>query len=530
MVAILALLLAAGFGFRTYDLGAESLGEDEFNKLQTVAEYRQSGVSSRNGEHPFLMKGLQTVSIAASEKINASAAANISEEAALRFPIALFGTFSALLLFFLVSELFGSSIGLVSAALWAVEPLAISFDRVAKEDSLALFFFLLAALLWLKGQTAAETGKANWLRWVWMSAAAFGAMLASKYYLQLFGAAAAYYHAFTRLPGKKWSLGKPRWLRFFMIMGVTVLVLNPPLLLPDTWREMLKFSSEGRVGHDGYEFAGAIYPQKATAWLAGVPWFFYYLLAAVKTSLTTLLFFVPGVIFVFRRKMGDGRFFLFVWLLVFFLPMTVLGGKFLRYFTISEPVLLITAAIGFCFVAKWIADRLPVLERGKAIFQFVLLAAVLVLPVLNSLSVAPHYRLFVNPLGGGMAAAGKYFPHDEFYDASTKDVITAIAARANTGSTVACETPDLFKYYADGAGRTDLSFVSLSDKVKVQELCEGDFIVLTMGRRYFSNADYFVLLKERPPLARTMLMSVVSSEIYELDAQLLAGVHAIAQR
>src|SRR5437868_5636529 len=141
MAVILVLLLAAGFAFRVYDLGAESLGEDEFNKLETVAEYRQNGLSSKNGEHPFLMKGLQAVSIVASEKLNASLATNIPEEAALRFPIALFGTFSALLLFLVVSELFGPSIGLVSAALWAVEPLAISFDRVAKEDSLVLFFF-----------------------------------------------------------------------------------------------------------------------------------------------------------------------------------------------------------------------------------------------------------------------------------------------------------------------------------------------------------------------------------------------------
>jgi len=132
MAVILAVLLAAGLALRVHDLGAESLGEDEFNKLETVAEYRQNGISSKNGEHPFLMKGLQAVSIIASEKLNSSMSANISEEAALRFPVALFGTFSALLLFFFVSELFGSGIGLVSAALWTVEPLAIGFDRVAR--------------------------------------------------------------------------------------------------------------------------------------------------------------------------------------------------------------------------------------------------------------------------------------------------------------------------------------------------------------------------------------------------------------
>ena len=526
---LLAILLAAGLAFRVCALGTESLGEDEFNKLQTVAEYRENGLSSRNGEHPFLMKGLQAVSIITGEKLNASFGANISEEAALRFPIALFGTFSALLLFFLVSEMFGSGVGLVSAALWAVEPMAIGFDRVAKEDSLALFFFLLAAWLWLKGQSAAETGRATWIRWLWLAAAAFGAMLASKYYASLLAVAVAYYHTFNRLPEHKWRIGKQRWLIFFVIMGITLLALNPTLLLPDTWREMMKFSSEGRIGHDSYEYMGVLYQHTATAWLAGVPWTFYYVLAGIKTSLTTLLFFVPGLFLIVRRKMGDGRYFMFFWLWIWYLPFTVLGGKFMRYFTISEPLLLITAAVGFCVVVGWIAGRLPLTAAGKAIFQFLLFAALLVLPIIDSLSAAPHYRLFTNPLGVGAAAAGRGFPHDEFYDASTRDVIAAIAGKARQGAVVACETPGLFQYYAQKRGRSDMVFMPLSDKQKVRELAEGDFIVLTMGRRYFSNDGYFELLKNVPAVADTNIMGAVSSRIYQLDAPTLAGVRAIAQ-
>ena len=75
---------------------------------------------------------------------------------------------------------------------------------------------------------------------------------------------------------------------------------------------MFKFSSEGRVGHDSYEFMGALFTHKASAFLNGVPWTYYYVLASVKTSLSTLIFFVPGVLLLFRRQMGDGRFFLFL--------------------------------------------------------------------------------------------------------------------------------------------------------------------------------------------------------------------------
>ena len=59
----LGILMLLGFALRVNDLGVESLGEDEFNKLQTVEEYRTNGLSGKNGEHPFLMKGLQTVSV-----------------------------------------------------------------------------------------------------------------------------------------------------------------------------------------------------------------------------------------------------------------------------------------------------------------------------------------------------------------------------------------------------------------------------------------------------------------------------------
>ena len=129
--AILCLFLLVGLGLRMNGLGAESLGEDELNKLQTVEEYRNNGLSGKNGEHPFLMKGMQTASISAAERINSSFGTAITEEGALRFPVALFGTFTALLLFFLVKELFGRSIGLITAILWSVEPMAVGFDRIA---------------------------------------------------------------------------------------------------------------------------------------------------------------------------------------------------------------------------------------------------------------------------------------------------------------------------------------------------------------------------------------------------------------
>lgn len=524
-IIILVIFLLIGFALRVNQLGVESLSEDEFNKLQTVEEYRTNGLTGKNGEHPFLMKGLQTVSIASAEKLNGLFSSHISEEAALRFPIALFGTFTVLLLFLFVSQLFGRSVALISAALWAVEPMAVGFDRIAKEDSLVLSFFLLTGLFLIKSQTKAEHGNKNWVRYFLGAGAGYGALMASKYYPFFLSIIAGYYNTFLHVPGKKWDIGKRRWLMFFIVMGVVFLILNPTILLPDTWDEMLKFSSESRVGHDSYEFMGVLYPHKVTDWLAGVPWTFYYVFIAVKTSLVTLALFVIGLPMMFKRKLGDGRFFLLLWAFLWFIPFSVLGGKFTRYFTFAEPLILITAAVGFYFSVKWISERLFSNSPVGAICQIVLFAVFLAAPLSASISVEPHLRLFTNSLGGGMKAAGAFFPHDEFYDTSTRDIIAAIAAEAPAGATVACETLSLFEYYADKNGRNDLNFVSLSEKTAVGRLRVGDFIVLVRGRRYFSNSAYDEYLRNHAsPVAEIDVAGINAALVYRLDGNSLAGI------
>lgn len=527
VAVVLALFLLIGFALRVSDLGVESLGEDELNKLQTVEEYRINGLSGKNGEHPFLMKGLQTLSISAAEKLKDYGGLKIAEEAALRFPVALFGSLTALLIFLLVRELFGQSIALVSAALWSIEPMAVGFDRIAKEDSLVLFFFLLTNLFWIRGQTAAERGGTRWTWFAWAAAAGFAALMATKYYPYMLGITAGYYIIFQYIPATKWRMESVRWLKFFTVMGAAFVILNPTILLPETWLEMLKFSSENRIGHDSYEFMGTLYRNEMSAWLAGVPWTFYFVFAAVKTSLVTLAFFLIGLPVLIRRKMGDGRFFMLFWAGMWLISFTFLGGKFTRYFTLAEPLLLITAAGGFCFLVRSVSGKLAGQKPLAGVFQMIALAVFLAVPVWNSLAVTPHFRMFTNELGGGMAVAGYYFPHDEFYDAGTQSIVSEIVARARPGATVASETPELFVHYARKAGRADLIFISLSEPMKVAGLRPGDFIVLTRGRRYFSNTAYEDYLTDRAaPVAETRIAGVTAATVYQLEAAMPAGIQS----
>lgn len=533
LVGLLIALMLAGFGLRVANLGAESLSEDELNKLQTVNDYRANGLSGRNGEHPFLMKGLQTVTLIAAGKWNEAVRDDwdISEESGLRFPTAMIGTLTILLLFGLFGELFGLSIGLIVAGLWAVDPIAVGFDRIAKEDSFLLFFFLLANFFWIRGQTAAERGNRDWLKYSGLAAIAFGAMLASKYLPHMLAVTPAYYYCFQAIPATKWRMGQSKWLIFFVIMGAAFLVFNPTILIPETWQEMLKFSGEKRIGHDSYEFMGELYRNQLTMWLRGVPASFYYVFILVKTPLITLIFFLIGLPLMFKRKLGDGRYFVFFWAFMWFMPFTVLGGKFTRYFTIAEPLVLLAAAVGFYFVVRWISQNLfDSNPLAAGIFQNAAFLILLLPSIYSSLSVSPHFRLHTNVIGGGTVSAGFYFPHDEFYDTSTREVVAEIVSRARTGAVVANETPSLFEHYAKKAGREDLIFVSLSDKAKVETLQAGDFIVAARGRRYLSNDRYLEYLDSTAPTAEIKAGEISSARIYQLDENSAAEIRNLAQK
>ncbi len=526
-IAMLTLLILVGFGFRATQLGAEGLSEDELNKLRAVEDYRANGLTAANGEHPMLMKAMLTFSIVVAEQWNQLSlvqthpSLNISTEMALRLPGALFGALTSLLIFLVMSELFGTEIGLIAAALWAIDPSGISFNRIAKEDTFFLFFFLLANVFWVRGQRIAESSIGKAEPYYWATAAAFGAMIASKYLVYFLAISVSYYYIFQGIPATRWRMGKRKWLIFFAIMGATFLILNPTILLPGTWHEMRVFAGEKRIGHDGYEFMGTLYRNQVTLWFKGSPWYFYYVFMGVKLSLPVVAAFLVGLPLLFRKRLGDGRFLLLFWLFFWFMPFTVMGGKFTRYFTIALPVVLMTAAIGIHFIAQTLSrfvSRKFENQRLGAYARALVIILALVFPAIAAASVMPHYRLYTNVLGGGWERAGSYFPHDEFYDASIRQAAQEIAARAGNGARIASETPGLVEHYARLAGRSDLISLSLTDHEAMQQFAAKDFVIVARGRRYFSNDEIVKSLQQADtPDIDLSLGRVPSIGIYELD-------------
>ena len=360
LVAALSVLVLAGFGFRVTGLSSEGLSEDELNKLNAVTDYRAHGLTSANGEHPFLMKAALLISVVATDKWNQTSLVaahpelNVPVETSLRLPGALFGALTAVLIFLVASELFGLEVGLISAALWAFDPIAIGFSRIAKEDTFLIFFFLLANVFWLRGQRIAESQPQRRPEpFYWATAAAFGAMFASKYVPPvMLGITVGYNYAFQRIPVTRWVIGKKRYLKFFLVMGIVFLICNPTILLPGTWRAMSNFTSGRSMGHDSYEFMGRLYAHRFQDWLKGEPWYFYLVLMGTKLPILTLLSFPVGLGLLFNRKSGDGRYFLLLWLALWFLAFALPGGKFTRYITSVLPAVMITAAIAVQFMAR----------------------------------------------------------------------------------------------------------------------------------------------------------------------------------
>ena len=520
VITALVVLIVAGFGFRVNGLSAEGLSEDELNKLNAVADYRANGLTGANGEHPMLMKALQAATIIVAEKWNNSSfvaarpANRIAPETALRLPGAIFGALSALLIFLIASELFGVEVALIASALWAFDPMGIGFNRIAKEDTFLLFFFLLANVFWLRGQRVAESTDRNPNKYYWATAASYGAMVASKYLPQLLAISICYYWMFQNLPETRWRLGKKRLLVFFAIMGLVFLILSPTVLLPETWKQMGLFAGGKRISHDGYEFMSRLYPQRIDDWLRGIPVYFYFVFTAVKLPLLTVLGFLVGLPLLFRRKLGDGRYFILVWFMLWAVVFCFPGGKFTRYYTTVLPAVLITSAIGIQWAGRRLADRIVGFNYAPAALALIVIAG----SVVDAVQAAPHFRLFTNWIGGGTSRAGYYFPHDEFYDASMRDVIAEIAARAQPGARVVSESPSLAAYYAEREKRSDLVCVSLSDPEALKQLEVGDFVIVARGRRYFSNDAIVSALRDRAtPIAEVKLGAIPSAKVYQLD-------------
>jgi len=528
-VAALALLFALGLGLRVAGLGAVGFAEDEINKLEAVRAYARGDITP-NAEHPMLMKTLIFVSARAAQAWNGSApdAARISDEAAIRFPNALFGALTLLPLFLLTQSFFGRRAAFVAAALWATGVNAITYNRIAKEDTLLVFFMLSAFYFYLRAKQTSVFEPARKRKFYAGSAVSFGLMFASKYFPHYFGLNMLYHHLVAQ---RRREPGEPPGrtpLFFYPLVFVAFLAANPAILLPETWHYISSYSSEQLLTHHGYLFGDSLYPNQVSSTPFGTPAYFYLLFLAIKVPLPVVAAMILGLVLCARRWREPGPAFLLLMFVLWIIPYSIFGAKWLRYTLSLMPLVYMLAAVGVVWLterAARLANDYITLSQGgrrgagsrlpaRAASALVLLAFV-AWPAWNAYGSRPHYALYTNALARG--SAGHFFPHDEFYDDRLREAIQFVSAAAPRGATVVHETPGVAGYYLEKFGRTDLrSRVLSGPDFRLEDAPRPAFYLLQRGRTYFENREKMDEVRAQFPKVHEELIDGASAvEVYE---------------
>ena len=490
VILALAALLVLGLGLRLSSLSSIGFAEDEVNKVNAVRAYEQGDIRP-NAEHPMLMKVLMFASMRAQHAWNARSANQISEETALRFPNILFGALTAIPLFLLAAAFFDRWTGLLAASFWTFGINAITYNRIAKEDTLLVFFMLFAFYFYLRAKQSGWNNHAVKRSSYIFSGVSFGLMMASKYFPHYIGLNALYHHYFRvrkREPNE--PSGKTP-LYFYLLAAAFFLLANPAILLPQTWAYLDAYTSGQLLSHTGYLMGDHLYKNTMSATpFGGTPFYFYGLFLLIKVPLPVIAAFISGLIVCFRRWRHPGHAFLLLMFLLWIVPYSLIGAKWLRYTLALMPFVYMIAAVGVVTIVRWVlallrsANSEPALRAAAACAVLIFIAW----PAWTAYASRPHYAAYSNAIGGGRV--GYFFPHDEFYDDGLREAIDYVCKNAPPGATIVHETPGVIGYYLEKFGRTDLQSRVLSDpSLKLEDLQSPTFFILQRGRTYFENQE-----------------------------------------
>lgn len=486
----LFLIVVLGLVLRLRGLDRAGFNEDEVHKVEAARAYLH-GSFSANLEHPMLMKSMIAGSLAATDLWNRKLGPShqMPEEVAVRLPNVIFGALTAVALFLVAQEFFSVEIGLLTAFLWSIGTLAIMDNRLAKEDTLLVFFTWLGYYFYLRAKKVAAEDPQRARKHYVASGASFGLMLASKYFPHYLGLNFLYYY----VCGDKQVYPPRRTRDTILLLGACALffvVFNPAILLPGTLKYMLHYAGEGTMTHHGYLMMGRFYYDDPAHLRGGMPIYFYPLLLAVKTPLPVLGAFVIGLIEVWKRRREPGPSFLLFMFLFWIIPFSLLSAKWLRYMLAWMPTVYMIAALGLATVFSWSLGLMKSVARRRLVPAMAgVLAALFVLqPAWAGATNGPYYSLYLNALGG--ERVGYYFPHDEVNDMGLREAIARICEQAPQGAAVGGETAPVFAYYFHKFGRDDLRYFDLSDQVRRMEAPPNAYVVVQDGRKYFENISF----------------------------------------
>ena len=526
---IVVMAVAIGFCARAYRLDATGFAEDETNKIFAIRCYEQ-GDFTANAEHPMVMKLMCFASMhsvgawnrVAGNKLHLS----LSDETALRLPNAGFGALTVVPLFLLTTGLLGFRVGLITSLFWALGLDAIWFSRTVKEDTLLVFFMLCGFYLYYRAKQVRASELEVRERLYALAGAAFGLMMASKYFPHYFGLNALFYTLVGYDRRNNQPLTRRMWTKYFAALIAAFVIFNPAAFFPETWRYLWKYANEELLTHHGYLVMDKLFINDMLQSPGGNPWYFYFLFIGVKLPLPVLIAFSAGLVEIFRRR-GEyphsrGYLFLRMMLVFWLLPEAFVGCKFLRYSLTLMPLIYMTAAVGV--VALWrmttfAFGKFPVSRHAARRLAAVAVAAILIVaPAVQTIrSVAVSYpSLFLNVFGKNRI--GYFFPHDEFYDLGARESIRFVAETAPHQAMIASEIPGVVQYYLERFDRPDIRSEIISQPSFT--LNQGErptFVLLQRGRVYFENVDNFNFIERTFPLVQASVYEgAAAARVYEI--------------
>jgi hypothetical protein len=522
VVLALVAIVVLGLGLRLRGVSSIGLAEDEVNKVEAVKAY-EHGDFRPNAEHPMLMKSLIYISVQAARGWRAVTGEVISEEAIVRLPNVIFGALTVIPLFLLTAAFFDRRTALLAATLWSFGINAITYNRIAKEDTLLVFFLLFAFYFYLRAkQTNGHEAKRKRRFYIW-SGASFGLMMASKYFPHYFGLNALYHHYFhvrKSEPGEPPGGVHPA---YYVALAVAFIVANPAALLPQTWEYFNAYSSEQMLKHTGYLMGTHLYENKMSATpFGGTPVYFYVLFLAIKVPLSVLVASLVGLVVSVRRWRHPGHAFVLFMLFFWIVPYSLIGAKWLRYTLSLMPFVYMLAAVGIVALLKWVGALLEKFGGRRAIQiagVAILVAVFVVLPAWIAYANGPHYALYTNALGAGRA--GYYFPHDEFYDDGLREAIRYVCDTAPQGALLGNETPGVVRYYLEKFNRQDLQSRVLSDPAfSITGDEPAAYVIFQKGRTYFENQEEMKTVRARYHLVHTACVAGhTAAEVYATNGR-----------
>jgi 4-amino-4-deoxy-L-arabinose transferase-like glycosyltransferase len=492
-VLALCALAGAGLALRLWALSAEGFGDDEVHKWLAANRYLHGDLGGDDVEHPMLMKALITLVLAVGRGLG------MAPEAITRLPNALAGGVSIIAVALLGRRLFGRAAGLWAAALAAVSTTLIGYQRVAKEDTLLGLFLLLLCWCFAEAKAAADDGRErDQKRWELWGAASLAGMLASKYFFFLTPIPVVAY-LWLRGTGTAWRVPVKRWAQ---LAGVALLLwacVNWTPFLPSTWEYARSYTSGGQTVHGSLFFMGRLYHNLVEYGVRGTPPWFYLVFAAVKLGPVTLLFALAGLGAALVKRQAAHRI-LLSWMAVWFLVHSASGSKWGRFFTSVLPAFLLLAGYAASMLVERVRLRWPRSpgERAPALAAAALTVFLFGGELREALAHAPHYRLYVSPLGGGDKNITWYYPHCDYFDAGFREAVQYVAAHAEPGAELSTEIDWPSKLYAELAGRTDL----LHTLVRRGRTCRAGrpcYVIVQTGRLYFLNQEAVAKLAQRAP-------------------------------